>query len=242
MRGQSSIAPRPCAQCGALFTPRKDILDRGMGKYCGLACAGLARRVPVVPRGCAHCGQMFVPQARQERRGEGRFCSRPCAYAGRLGPLAERLEQARHRVDAPGSCWRWRGLLSPDGYARLTRRPAHQVAWEVAGGVAIPPNGCILHTCDVRDCTRNDDHGWYEIEGMQLPRVGHLYLGTRGVNNTDAATKQRARAQLTAADVEAIRARYRPRVVTRVQLAAEYGVSLPTISAVLSRRSWRHIP
>lgn len=47
--------------------------------------------------------------------------------------------------------------------------------------------------------------------------------------------------KLTEEDVRAIRARYIPHVVTLDQLADEYGVSNPTIHAIIHRRKWSHV-
>lgn len=36
--------PRPCAVCGALFTPEKSQEEAGQGKYCSIACRSVAVR------------------------------------------------------------------------------------------------------------------------------------------------------------------------------------------------------
>ncbi len=80
--------PRPCRQCGALFTPKMD-----KGVFCSPKCCGRAmsvrnrdrentrrRRVSAErrqrrmrPRECLECGVVFTP-----RRIKGRWCSRRC--------------------------------------------------------------------------------------------------------------------------------------------------------------------
>jgi hypothetical protein len=49
------------------------------------------------------------------------------------------------------------------------------------------------------------------------------------------------RAKLTEADVLAIRARYRFRVVTMIALAREFGVNPATINDILHGRAWPHL-
>lgn len=52
---------------------------------------------------------------------------------------------------------------------------------------------------------------------------------------------ERPDAKLTEDDVRSIRARYIPHQVTLNQLAKEFGVSNPTIHAIIHRRKWSHI-
>lgn len=76
----------------------------------------------------------------------------------------------------------------------------------------------------------------------------HLFLGTHFDNMADMEKKGRARhprgerhgrALLTEADVIAIRAARATRTATISSLAAKYGVSEPTISAVALRYNWK---
>ncbi len=71
--------------------------------------------------------------------------------------LEERLFRRRY-ID--GTCWRWTGFLSAQGYAQLTVAKRvlrlHRVAYELWIG-AIPDGMEIDHTCRIRDCF-NPDH------------------------------------------------------------------------------------
>jgi hypothetical protein len=120
---------------------------------------------------------------------------------------------------------------------------AHRFAYELAYG-AIPPGLWALHHCDNPPCVRPD----------------HLFLGTQSDNMLDAIHKGRRPAvppgppggplrgehirssRLTAPGVRAIRERYAVGGVTQDALAAEYGVTQATISHIVLRKSWRHIP
>lgn len=101
-------------------------------------------------------------------------------------------------------CKLYPGNIAPNGYGRFKRdgqsHYAHRDAYEKAHG-PIPAGMCVCHDCDVRAC----------IE------PSHLFLGTRGDNNRDRASKGRSatgsrngRAKLTAAQTAAIRADTRP--------------------------------
>lgn len=75
-------------------------------------------------------------------------------------------------------CWLWLGKPGDDGYGRFcwdsATEKAHRAAWVLANG-PIPDGLCVLHECDVRACVRPD----------------HLFLGTRGDNARDMASKGR---------------------------------------------------
>jgi hypothetical protein len=95
-------------------------------------------------------------------------------------------------------CWLWTGNLSR-GYGRISDGPrtarvewrAHVIAWELASGILVEPGQFVCHTCDIPGCVRNDEPGVYVIDGTELPRFGHLFLGTVALNNRDAALKLR---------------------------------------------------
>lgn len=135
-------------------------------------------------------------------------------------------------------CWLWDGAATVRGYGMFGVAPgdlrmAHRFAYELATGTA-PGALDVCHRCDVPWCVNPD----------------HLFLGTRTDNMRDCARKGRIRrppmggernprAILTAAQVAEIRARYAAGGVLQRDLAAEYGVALPTIGHVLSGKNWR---
>lgn len=146
------------------------------------------------------------------------------------------------------ACIEWAGWRDRDGYGRSHRwQGTHRLAWIEANG-PIPDGMVVCHRCDNPPCVN----------------VAHLFLGTVADNNRDRALKGRSahnkvprpgeangRALLTEQQVREIVATYQregrrlravPRVgLTRRQLADRYGVSVPTIDAILSGRNWRHI-
>ena len=103
------------------------------------------------------------------------------------------------------------------------RRYAHRVAYEIASGIAVPPDLLVCHKCDNPRCVRAD----------------HLFLGTPKDNVRDAMTKGRMRltgranpnARLTAEHVQDILKRAHRGNYTA--LAREYGVHLETVRALV---------
>lgn len=164
------------------------------------------------------------------------------------------LESFWARVNKTESCWLWISTLWPSGYGRVRVHQkdskAHRVAWILTHG-AIPeektyPGMCVLHKCDVRACVNPE----------------HLFLGTSADNMADKTAKgrqskgpehrkkvfesapkgsQHPLALLTEEQVREIRV-FTPRVRGYRKLLAErYGVSVHTISHVVSERGWRHL-
>lgn len=85
------------------------------------------------------------------------------------------------------------------GYARkVTKvkgkpfvRAFHRFAWEQATGAPVPDGAYVLHTCDTKNCYRNDDVGVYVVNGVEYPRRGHLWLGDQSANMLDMYAKGR---------------------------------------------------
>lgn len=223
-------------------------------------------KYPRTPMVCSFCDAPFLSSKKQTKdRINGRttksYCSLSCSRQAALAassraPIADarREEHFWSKVDRSGNCWVWIAALSTQGYGRYhvhrKAQPATHVAWQLATGEPVPTGGHVLHVCDNPRCVRNDEPGTYLVNGKLLQRFGHLVLGTSEDNMGDAAQKGRVphgvdhhNARLTPEAVAEIRRRYTGELVGQGRaLAAEFGVSPTTISAITHRRAWRHVP
>src|ERR1700744_692885 len=145
-------------------------------------------------------------------------------------------------------CWEWVGAKDLKGYGTLMIRDphkrlakAHRLSWELHEG-AIPAKMCVLHKCDNPSCVN--------------PR--HLFIGTQRDNQRDKVEKNRqakgivhGRVVLTEDQVREIRTIYvhcsagcpmGPHITVPTSisgLAKRFGVSRPTIAAIIRGETWK---
>lgn len=139
---------------------------------------------------------------------------------------------------APNECWPWTaavnehgyGVFNPDGRHSGSTIKAHRFALSIAG--VDVTSRVVRHSCDNRKCVN----------------PAHLSLGTPADNSSDMVSRERqargsrnGRGKLTEQQVAEIRTRAASGELHRI-LAADYGVSRPTISRVVTRKGWRHVP
>ena len=151
----------------------------------------------------------------------------------RTEPLQVRFE--RKFIPEPMSgCWLWLGAIGSSGYGWIGAGPgrkvlaAHRVSWELYRG---PVNDLhVLHRCDNPCCVNPD----------------HLFLGTHQENIADCKAKGRAirargaqasNAKLTEDQAHQIR---RSRKKLR-EIAAEFDIGLPAVSAIRCGKTWKHL-
>lgn len=214
---------------------------------------------------CLTCSEPFTRESWNV--GTRSFCSRPCSAVGNTYSLAERLARHTQRTDG---CWLWTGTNRSGGYGSIGRGGrgapcllAHRAAWEIADGKEPPSDLHVGHTCDIRNCVRNDEQGTYVVDGVAYPRWGHLFLCPPIANEADKVQKGRqARgnsngrvlhpdsypkgtewpmAKLTDEDVINMRHTYARREMTQMQLAAKYAVRQATVSAIVLNKTWKHL-
>jgi hypothetical protein len=150
---------------------------------------------PRVGLTCANCAKAFTVPA---HRGEAtRYCSQVCHYAYRTKPMEQRFLALMTKT---ATCWLFPIHSGSNGYgsialpARNRHIGAHTYAWYLASGQWPGDDEYVCHTCDIKNCVRNDGEvGTYEVRGMLLPRYGHLFLGTPTQNAADCADKKAAR-------------------------------------------------
>lgn len=165
----------------------------------------------------------------------------------RSTPIEVRLWSQVIRAEAPDACWPWVGLKTPDGYGwirfRGRMKRAHQVAYILTFGE--PPEGHhVLHHCDNRPCCRPD----HLFTGTNADNVRDRHAKGRSVVPPQPRTEQRPRgervagARLTAVEVAEIRRRHSQGGVSQRSLADEFRVDYSTLSLIIRRRTWRHVP
>ncbi len=198
-----------------------------------------------IPHGYCHCGcgrKTYVPRCNVASRNwvkdvpmkfirhhnsrtslENRFWAR----VEKEGPVL---------YDSLGSCWLWMGWRDAYGYGQITflQRPrkTHRLSYELHFG-EIPKGLSVLHKCDNPPCVN----------------PSHLFLGTPADNMRDAVAKNRfpkgsakPQAKLTDVKVLEIRRRFANGGMTYKELALDYQVRPETVSAVVRRVSWTHLP
>lgn len=151
-------------------------------------------------------------------------------------PLAEGFSN-KHQPCPITGCWLWTDALKAGGYGRLFVRgrgcvAAHRLSYELHCS-AIPQGLSVCHRCDTPSCVN----------------PAHLFLGTATDNMRDMVGKGRSQrgsarpcAKLTEDAVRELRGRKARGERMRLKVeAARLGVSIPTISKIMSGRAWGHI-
>lgn len=144
-------------------------------------------------------------------------------------PAALAAVYMRNVVMEEDGCWGWTGQISHNGYGRVDHKRkhyfAHRVSYVLWKG-RIPDGLQIRHLCHNPPCTNPD----------------HLTVGTAKQNSQDSVQADRRprgesnpNSRLSADQVAAIRED--PRILRLV--AADYGVSLQTISVIRRGKTWK---
>lgn len=134
-------------------------------------------------------------------------------------------------------CWIFSRAHS-NGYGRFSfkgiRYYAHRVSWILYKGDI--PNGLnVLHECDNPICCNPD----------------HLFLGTQSDNALDMVSKNRhvvykgesnTNHVLTEADVVVIREKFSSGYYSHRELAEKFDVTKSTITKIINRETWSHVP
>lgn len=154
------------------------------------------------------------------------------------------------RSAGPLACWPWLGSCDPKGYGWFsvgkTMRHAHRVALELHLGRRLTPTEYALHTCDNPPCC--NVHPDHVHQGTALDNCAEMYARGRDAKargTANAATKltgtqvreiRAVRAEWLAAHPGRVRVERGSPISTGV-LAAKYGVSTATITAVVKQRT-----
>ncbi|MEV5944832.1 HNH endonuclease [Streptomyces sp. NPDC051994] len=147
------------------------------------------------------------------------------------------LERFHSRwVEISSGCKIWQGKPDRNGYGtfRTCVKDGNKL-YRAHRWIFLQVHGflpeVVMHRCDTRLCVNWD---------------GCLQAGTRPENSADMVAKgrqcrgeQRPQAKLTAVQVREIRRAYAQGLNSQGQLAALFGVSRPTVSDLISGRTWR---
>lgn len=180
---------------------------------------------------CFGCDKMMSLTPCQQRRNR-KFCSLECK---RQAHPSKRFWLGVDRK-TPGECWPWKRASFVNGYGCFRVKHnnilAHRFAWQDTNG-PIPDGKMICHSCDNPPCCN----------------PAHLFPGTAQDNVDDMTRKGRKVPprgeknhwhKLTEDDVEEIRNLWPG--ASKKEIGAAFGVHAMTIHAVLTRKSWKHLP
>ena len=161
-----------------------------------------------------------------------------CKHCHSVIDYTERFWSRVDKTNLNG-CWLWKGAKTK-GYGQVRGREwggygqvkndgkmlyAHRIAFQLTNGT-IPPKLVVCHTCDTPLCVN----------------PAHLYLGTDADNMRDQLDRGRRwrSAKLTKEQVLEIRKLAAEGVANGV-LAKKFEIGPPSITRIVSRKSWQHI-
>jgi len=163
------------------------------------------------------CGQEREVRGQNLRNGQSVMCSSSCAIL-----VLENRKRifAKKIIKAVNGCWIWTGLRDVSGYGMITiEMRANRFSYENFIG-KIPDGMCVENTCGVPSCVN--------------PKC--LWLGLH------SESKNEPRKKISEKDVIKIRKMYIEEKRTKASLAREFRVSNETISQLIRRETWRHVP
>lgn len=155
--------------------------------------------------------------------------------AKKLMTIEDRFLSKIAKSPEDGGCWLWTGYLDKDGYGTFnpeskTLKKAHRFSYLMHVG-PIAEGLCVCHSCDRPSCCN----------------PAHLFLGTATDNDKDRDNKGRqakgeriGNSRFTASEILEIR-RMRESGMTQQAIANKVGAAQPVISAIVLRKTWKHI-
>ena len=217
---------KTCAWCGKSYRVKPSHVERS--RFCSLACRVAEHSHDSEARICGICGKHYTVPAHKIRQNWGRVCSRTCDGIARQMTIAK----LKANVDiTPDGHHLWQGRLDANGYPRsvMKYQDIHvhrEILRDKLAQQGIPLGDQVArHTCRYRHCIRAE----------------HLEPGTQQQNKADELRDGTRRSKLDETDIPAILAK-REAGYTLKELGDEYGVSDETIRAIVTGRTWKHVP
>jgi len=142
-------------------------------------------------------------------------------------------ERAERSTAGPGSYLR---VMFKDGPVRR-KVAAHRIVWMVANRRPIPAAMEINH----RDGNKrsNSPLNLELVTHQQNAQHSHTQLAPK---KKDQRGEKNSSAAVTEAQVVEIRAIWASGALSQREIAAKYGITQSTISAIVVRKSWAHLP
>jgi HNH endonuclease len=171
-------------------------------------------------------------------------------------PLAARFWSKVLRTDG---CWPWIAHVHKWGYGQFTythgrTRLAHRVAWELTYG-PIPDGLFVCHRCDNPACCRPDHLflGTAADNMADRDRKGRVAVGGRNGRYTQPERTPRGDQHGARLHPERFATRFTVDQIRDIRSAAaagatntdparRYGIGQSSISRIVNRKSWRHVP
>lgn len=163
----------------------------------------------------------------------------PAYEVSNHGRVRRAAKLMRHGYNQHGHEWVSLGFGSGSG-KRAKQHLIHRLVL-VAFGPTERAGPLVLHS----DGNPKNNHvsnlrwGTHADNYWDSRRHGTAVVGTNHGKHPRGAKNNQCR--LTEADIVQIRARYNRRTCSAPVLAKEFGVSQPTISSIVRRRTWKHV-
>lgn len=202
----------------------KDISGQKIGSWTVLNRSERKTRDGIYYWNCrCDCGAEREVRGQNLRNGQSIMCTPTCPL--RVAQIRNKIFEKKI-IEAKNGCWIWTGIKNSQGYGQIGKsEKAHRFSYQRFIG-KIPPHLCVLHSCDNPSCVN--------------PK--HLFLGTLSENNIDVQGEDNSKNKLQEKDIIKIRTWYISGNRSKASLAREFGVSHPTISQILKRETWKHVP